>query len=39
MNSSVAPSVEPSLAPLPRALPAWAYNHPEMTRLEYERIL
>jgi phenylpropionate dioxygenase-like ring-hydroxylating dioxygenase large terminal subunit len=23
----------------PRALPAWAYNHPEMTRLEYERIL
>jgi phenylpropionate dioxygenase-like ring-hydroxylating dioxygenase large terminal subunit len=26
-------------APLPRALPAWAYNHPEMTRLEYERVL
>ena len=25
--------------PVPRALPAWAYNHPEMTRLEYERIL
>jgi phenylpropionate dioxygenase-like ring-hydroxylating dioxygenase large terminal subunit len=23
----------------PRALPAWAYSHPEMTRLEYERIL
>ena len=23
----------------PRALPAWAYNHPEMIRLEYERIL
>jgi phenylpropionate dioxygenase-like ring-hydroxylating dioxygenase large terminal subunit len=22
-----------------RALPAWAYSHPEMTRLEYERIL
>jgi phenylpropionate dioxygenase-like ring-hydroxylating dioxygenase large terminal subunit len=39
MNPSAAPSVEPSLAPLPRALPAWAYNHPEMTRLEYERIL
>src|SRR3984957_7363633 len=39
MNSSAAPSVEPTLAPLPRALPAWAYNHPEMTRLEYERIL
>jgi phenylpropionate dioxygenase-like ring-hydroxylating dioxygenase large terminal subunit len=24
---------------LARALPAWAYSHPEMTRLEYERIL
>ena len=24
---------------LARALPAWAYNNPEMTRLEYERIL
>jgi phenylpropionate dioxygenase-like ring-hydroxylating dioxygenase large terminal subunit len=24
---------------LPRALPAWAYSHAEMTRLEYERIL
>jgi phenylpropionate dioxygenase-like ring-hydroxylating dioxygenase large terminal subunit len=23
----------------PRALPAWAYSHPHMTRLEYERIL
>jgi phenylpropionate dioxygenase-like ring-hydroxylating dioxygenase large terminal subunit len=23
----------------PRALPAWTYNHPEMTRLELERIL
>jgi phenylpropionate dioxygenase-like ring-hydroxylating dioxygenase large terminal subunit len=23
----------------PRALPAWIYNHPEMTRLELERIL
>ena len=23
----------------PRALPAWAYSHPEMTRLEYERLL
>jgi phenylpropionate dioxygenase-like ring-hydroxylating dioxygenase large terminal subunit len=23
----------------PHALPAWVYNHPEMTRLEYERIL
>jgi phenylpropionate dioxygenase-like ring-hydroxylating dioxygenase large terminal subunit len=24
---------------LPRALPAWTYRHPEMTRLEYERLL
>ena len=23
----------------PRALPPWVYNHPEMTRLEFERIL
>ncbi|MFI4906406.1 MAG: hypothetical protein ACHP9X_07010, partial [Steroidobacterales bacterium] len=39
MNSSAAPSVVPTVVSLPRALPAWAYNHPEMTRLEYERIL
>src|SRR3984885_592191 len=39
MNTSVAPSAAPSVAPVPRALPAWVYNHPEMTRLEYERIL
>jgi phenylpropionate dioxygenase-like ring-hydroxylating dioxygenase large terminal subunit len=29
----------PAAAVPPRALPAWAYNHSEMTRLEYERIL
>jgi len=28
-----------SPAALPRALPAWVYNHPTMTRLEYERII
>src|ERR1700738_5028609 len=39
MNTSSAPLLEPSAAPLPRALPAWAYSHPEMTRLEFERIL
>jgi phenylpropionate dioxygenase-like ring-hydroxylating dioxygenase large terminal subunit len=39
MNTSAAPLVEPSVAPQPRALPAWVYNHPEMTRLEFERIL
>ena len=26
-------------AALPRALPAWVYNHPELTRLETERVL
>jgi phenylpropionate dioxygenase-like ring-hydroxylating dioxygenase large terminal subunit len=26
-------------APLPRAMPAWTYNHAEMTRREQERIL
>ena len=31
-----APSVA---APVARGLPAWVYNHPEMTRLELERIL
>ena len=28
-----------SAAAAPHALPAWVYNHPEMTRLEHERIL
>ena len=31
--------LEAAPAPLPRALPGWAYSHPEMTRLEYERVL
>ncbi len=39
MNSPAANSLEAAPAPLPRALPAWAYSHPEMTRLEYERVL
>ena len=30
---------DPAAAPAPRSLPAWVYNHPEMTRLELERIL
>jgi phenylpropionate dioxygenase-like ring-hydroxylating dioxygenase large terminal subunit len=33
------PALHPFAAALPRALPAWAYSHPEMTRLEYERVL
>ena len=37
MNSPAAQTLgTPVLA---RALPAWAYSHPEMTRLEYERVL
>ncbi len=37
MNSPAAVPSPP--APLPRALPAWTYDHPEMTRLELERVL
>jgi len=39
---SPASAVQADALPLrvsPRALPAWVYNHPEMTRLEIERIL
>jgi phenylpropionate dioxygenase-like ring-hydroxylating dioxygenase large terminal subunit len=39
MNSPAVPTREVAPASLPRALPAWAYSHPEMTRLEYERLL
>jgi phenylpropionate dioxygenase-like ring-hydroxylating dioxygenase large terminal subunit len=39
MNSPALSTREAAPALLPRALPAWAYNHPEMTRLEYERLL
>src|SRR5580658_10101437 len=39
MNATVAREVEAATAPVHRALPAWVYNHPEMTRLEYERLL
>jgi phenylpropionate dioxygenase-like ring-hydroxylating dioxygenase large terminal subunit len=40
MNSPALHTPEAAPAPaLARALPAWAYRHPEMTRLEYERIL
>jgi phenylpropionate dioxygenase-like ring-hydroxylating dioxygenase large terminal subunit len=33
------PAGTPSAAELPRALPAWVYNHAELQRLELERIL
>ena len=38
MNANARP-VEATPASLHRALPAWVYNHPEMSRLESERIL
>src|ERR1700737_2859042 len=39
MKTTAARPVETIAAAVPRALPAWAYSHPEMTRLEYERLL
>jgi phenylpropionate dioxygenase-like ring-hydroxylating dioxygenase large terminal subunit len=39
MTTSAARPVEPLTTAAPRSLPAWVYDHPEMTRLEYERIL
>src|SRR5579871_3502564 len=39
MNTQALPSTDLTPAPLARALPAWAYTHPEMARLEYERLL
>jgi phenylpropionate dioxygenase-like ring-hydroxylating dioxygenase large terminal subunit len=38
MNAAARP-VESATPAMARALPAWVYNHPEMTRLECERIL
>ena len=37
MNAPTASTCESPAAP--RALPAWAYDHPQMTRLEIERVL
>jgi phenylpropionate dioxygenase-like ring-hydroxylating dioxygenase large terminal subunit len=37
MNATLRP-VEAAPPTLHRALPAWVYNHPEMSRLEYERL-
>jgi phenylpropionate dioxygenase-like ring-hydroxylating dioxygenase large terminal subunit len=39
MNSTAVRPVEPADTATQRGLPAWVYNHPEMTRLEYERLL
>ena len=39
MNAPATRPVEALAPAVPRALPAWVYSHPEMTRLEYERLL
>ena len=40
MNSSPALQTDTAAPPrVQRAMPAWTYNHPQMTRLEQERIL
>ncbi|HMK86838.1 MAG TPA: aromatic ring-hydroxylating dioxygenase subunit alpha [Steroidobacteraceae bacterium] len=40
MNTLAAAKLDSdSSASLPYALPAWVYNHPELTRLEIERVL
>jgi phenylpropionate dioxygenase-like ring-hydroxylating dioxygenase large terminal subunit len=39
MNAPAVSAKMASAVPLPRALPAWTYRHPEMTRLELERLL
>ncbi|MBV9698125.1 MAG: aromatic ring-hydroxylating dioxygenase subunit alpha [Gammaproteobacteria bacterium] len=39
MSTALVRPVEPVVPAIARALPAWVYNHPEMTRLEYERLL
>ena len=38
-NLSAAKLADRCTSSLPHALPAWIYNHGEMTRLEHERIL
>ena len=39
MNSPAIRAVATTSAPAARSMPAWVYNHPELTRLELERIL
>jgi len=38
LQSAITPPASTDTADLPRALPAWVYNHPELHRLELERI-
>jgi phenylpropionate dioxygenase-like ring-hydroxylating dioxygenase large terminal subunit len=39
MSSAAVRPADGTPAAPPRSLPAWVYNHPEMSRLEHERIL
>jgi phenylpropionate dioxygenase-like ring-hydroxylating dioxygenase large terminal subunit len=39
MSASAPRPAESAPMPGPRSMPAWVYSHPELTRLEYERIL
>src|SRR5690242_16451250 len=39
MSTAAVRPADGSPATTSRSLPAWVYNHPEMTRLEHERIL
>jgi phenylpropionate dioxygenase-like ring-hydroxylating dioxygenase large terminal subunit len=38
-NVTAAKRAPEAAGELPRALPAWVYNHPDLSRLEHERIL
>jgi phenylpropionate dioxygenase-like ring-hydroxylating dioxygenase large terminal subunit len=39
MNAEVLSTTDATVTPIARALPAWVYNHAEMTRLEIDRLL
>jgi phenylpropionate dioxygenase-like ring-hydroxylating dioxygenase large terminal subunit len=39
MNSTAVRPLEPAAHATPRSMPAWVYSHPELTRVEFERIL
>jgi phenylpropionate dioxygenase-like ring-hydroxylating dioxygenase large terminal subunit len=39
MNAPATRPVESVSSPIARALPAWVYNHPQLPRIEYERLL
>jgi phenylpropionate dioxygenase-like ring-hydroxylating dioxygenase large terminal subunit len=39
MNAKALSTTDATVTPIARALPAWVYNHAEMTRLEIDRLL